>query len=143
LTFVDLDWAARKLSHDDRIELAYPLLQSVDDQEDPEYERLWMEEIERRYREIEEGSVKSIPGKQVLAKIQAELASLKSKPQIREDAKIVRSFADIERDALQLPVDEQMDLAYAILRSLESEGFQIDWEQPEVVGRSREAVTAK
>jgi putative addiction module component (TIGR02574 family) len=137
VSFGVLSRQARKHSPDDRIELSYNLLQSVDDEEDPEYERLWMEEIERRYRDFEEGRIEAIPGDQVLAELRAKLASMKHAPEIQEDAESVRPFEEIRRDALQLPVDERLDLAYAILRDLETEGFQIDWERPEVVGRSR------
>jgi putative addiction module component (TIGR02574 family) len=134
-TFKDLDREVQRLSADERIELADSLLQSVDDEEDPEYERLVMEEIERRCREIDEGRAKLIPGEQVLAQLRAELASMKRTPEIREDIKIVRPFEEIKHDALQLSADDRLELAYAILRDLKDEGFEVDWETLEVVGR--------
>jgi len=141
VSFGALSREAQKHSPDDRIELAYSLLQSVDDEEDPDYERLWMEEIERRYRDFEEGRIEAIPADQVLAKLQAKLGSMKHPLEIEADIKIVRPFEEIKRGALQLPVDERLDLAYAILRDLGDEGLKIDWEKPEVVGRSRGSVT--
>ncbi|MFL6200575.1 MAG: addiction module protein [Thermoanaerobaculia bacterium] len=142
MAFSDLNREAKKLSTNERIELAYSLLESIDDQEDPEHERLWIEEIERRCREIDEGKVELIPGEQVLAEIRAKLANMQGAPAIREDIKTARSFQEIERDALQLPLDEGLDLAYAILRDLEDEGLKVNWERPELIGRSRASRTA-
>lgn len=142
MAFKNLDREAQRLSSDERIELAYRLLESVDDEADPEHERLWMEEIERRCREIDEGKVELIPAEQVLAEIRAKLASVKSAPESREDTPVVRPFEEIEREALHLPSDEKLDLAYALLRDLEDEGLKVDWEKPEVIGRSRAPRTA-
>jgi len=143
LTFKKLDREAQKLAADDRIELAYSLFKSIDDEEDSEYERLWMEEIERRCKEVEEGKAELIPGELVLTEIRAELASMKSTLEIQEDPKIVRPVEEIEREALQLSSDERLDLAYAILRGLEGEDVKVDWEKPEVIGRSRESRTSQ
>jgi hypothetical protein len=38
------------------------------------------------------------------------------------------TFEEIKRAALNLPADERLDLAYTLLRSLEDEGYEIDWE---------------
>jgi hypothetical protein len=48
------------------------------------------------------------------------------------------TFEEIKRQAQELPRHEQLDLIYAIFHSLEDEGFEIDWERLEVVGRPRE-----
>jgi len=140
LGFGILSLQVRKHSLDYRIELTYNLLQSIDEEEDPEYERLVMEEIERRLRDIDEGRTVSIPGEQVFEKLRAELASMEHPPEI-QDTDSVRPFEEIRYDALQLPVYERLDLAYAVFRDLEDEGLEIDWEKPEVVGRSRESAT--
>jgi putative addiction module component (TIGR02574 family) len=139
VSFGVLSLEVQKYVPDSRIQLAYKLLQSVDDEEDPEYERLVMKEVRRRLREIDEGKTKLIPGEQFFAELQAELSSMKQTPERQEKAIRVRSFKEINHDAFQLPDCERLDLAYAILRDLESEGFQIDWERPEVIGRSRES----
>ncbi|HEY9421627.1 MAG TPA: addiction module protein [Thermoanaerobaculia bacterium] len=67
----DLEREALKLPADERAEFAYNLLQSVD--ENPEHERLWKDEIERRCREIDEGKATLIPADEVLAKLRAKL----------------------------------------------------------------------
>lgn len=128
---------ARKLSADDRIELAYDLLESVD--EDPEYERLVMEEIKRRCREIDEGGAQFLDGEEVLAKLQAELGSIEPIQEISEETVVARPLEEVRYDALQLSDSDRLDLAYAVFRDLEDEGFQIDWEREEVEGRSRRA----
>ena len=135
MTFMTLCREAQRHSADDRIELADSLLQSLSEEELAEYERLCMEEVKRRYREFKEGKVKAIPAEQVLAELRAKLDSMPRTPEIREEIK-ARPFAEIRRDALQLPVDDQQELAYAIFRDLEEEGFEIDWDGPKVIGKS-------
>jgi putative addiction module component (TIGR02574 family) len=137
MSFGALHRMARKLSADEKIEFAYNLLESVED--DPDYEQLVMEEIKRRYREIEEGRAVFIPAEEVFAELRADLDSMEPKPEVREETVVARPLEEIERDALQLPDDERLDLAYAILRDLEDEGLKVDWDRQEVVGRSRES----
>jgi len=38
------------------------------------------------------------------------------------------TFEELKREALKLPEHEKLDLAYALLRSLEDAGYEIDWE---------------
>ena len=40
---------------------------------DPEYDRLWREEIERRYREYKEGKAKLLDADEVIAELRAEI----------------------------------------------------------------------
>jgi putative addiction module component (TIGR02574 family) len=65
--------AALKLDLRDRAELAHELLRSLDELSPEEIERLWLDEAERRLRELEEGRVQPIPGEQVLAEARARL----------------------------------------------------------------------
>jgi putative addiction module component (TIGR02574 family) len=71
----DLKKEALKLPSEDRAELAYSLIQSLDEDEeaDSEHERLWREEIQRRYRELKEGKAELIPAEEVFAAIRASL----------------------------------------------------------------------
>lgn len=134
MSFMDLARAAQRHPTHDRIELAHSLVQSVEEEPDPEHERLWMEEIERRCREIEEGTAVLIPADQAIAEIRAKLEAMQSTREIQEDIQIVRSFEEIEGDAFKLPADERLDLACAILRDLEDEGYTVDWDKTEIVG---------
>ncbi len=54
-----LEEEALRLPFRERAQLAEHLIQSLDEEEEPEAERLWIEEAERRYREYKEGKVKT------------------------------------------------------------------------------------
>lgn len=54
----EIEKNALQLSPRDRAQLAEHLIHSLDEVEDPEAERLWIEEAERRYREYKEGKIK-------------------------------------------------------------------------------------
>ena len=54
----EIEENALQLSPHDRAQLAEYLIHSLDDEEDPDAERLWIEEAERRYRKHKEGKVK-------------------------------------------------------------------------------------
>lgn len=56
---------AKDLSLEERAELAGTLLLSLDEPNESEVERLWLEEAERRLQEFREGKVKGIPSEQV------------------------------------------------------------------------------
>ena len=60
----ELEAEALKLSADDRERLAILLLSSVESK--LEFEAEWIEEVERRAREIDKGVVETIPADQVL-----------------------------------------------------------------------------
>ena len=49
------------------------LLEELDGPPDPDAEAAWLEEIQRRSRELDEGSVKAIPAKEVFAKLRGRL----------------------------------------------------------------------
>ncbi|HEY0511083.1 MAG TPA: addiction module protein [Thermoanaerobaculia bacterium] len=77
MSFEDLKREALKLSLDDREDLAYSLLRSLDEEEDdvnPDHARLWREEIERRYREYQQGTAQTFDADEVIAELRAELA---------------------------------------------------------------------
>lgn len=61
----EIEEKALKLSSQERALLAEHLISSLEDKEDAEAERLWIEEAEHRYREYREGKVKAKPADQV------------------------------------------------------------------------------
>jgi len=61
--------AARELSEADRVRLAEQLLASVDDGSPEEVAAAWTAEIERRARELDEGTVRPVPWTQVKASL--------------------------------------------------------------------------
>ena len=60
---------ALELTDNDRATLAGLLIESLEGPADPDVERAWAEEAERRWREIESGKVKTIPWEEVKAKL--------------------------------------------------------------------------
>lgn len=75
MTLEELESEALKLPTKGRAELAYRLLHSLDEEggPDPEHERLWREEIERRCQEIDEGRAELIPAEEVFQRARAAL----------------------------------------------------------------------
>ena len=52
-----------RLSPHERAQLAERLINSLDEEEDPEAEKLWIQEAERRYREYKEDKIKDLTSK--------------------------------------------------------------------------------
>jgi putative addiction module component (TIGR02574 family) len=61
------------LSREERLELLRALIAELDGPSDPDAERLWAEEAERRSREIEEGTVQPVPGELVFERLRKRL----------------------------------------------------------------------
>ncbi len=66
---------ALRLPRQDRADLARELIASLDEPADANAEQLWLEEIQRRLREIEAGTAELIPWETVRARIEARLRS--------------------------------------------------------------------
>jgi putative addiction module component (TIGR02574 family) len=62
---------AMQLSSDERELLAIELFASLE--KEPGYDEAWEAEIERRLKEIDDGTVEMIPGEQVMAELQERL----------------------------------------------------------------------
>ena len=58
-----------ELSKEDRAELAFRLLESLEEPADPDWESAWAEELQQRVHSIEQGAVAGIPAEEVLAKL--------------------------------------------------------------------------
>jgi len=58
---------ALELTDNDRATLAGLLIESLEGLEDPDVENAWAAETERRWKEIESGSVQTIPWEEVEA----------------------------------------------------------------------------
>ncbi|HXL82026.1 MAG TPA: addiction module protein [Pyrinomonadaceae bacterium] len=56
---------AMELEDNDRATLAGLLIESLEGPEDPDVEKAWAAEVERRWQEIESGKVKTIPWEEV------------------------------------------------------------------------------
>jgi len=53
--------------------LLHVLLEELDGPPDPDVEAAWLEEVQSRSRELDEGSVKAIPAEEVFAKLRERL----------------------------------------------------------------------
>ena len=62
---------ALEMSVESRAALAKRLLDSLDELTPEEYERLWVDEAARRYRQLKTGMATSLPSEQVFAKLDA------------------------------------------------------------------------
>jgi putative addiction module component (TIGR02574 family) len=60
---------AMELTDNDRATLAGLLIESLETETDPDIERAWAEEAERRWQEIQSGKVQTIPWEEVRAKL--------------------------------------------------------------------------
>jgi DNA-binding SARP family transcriptional activator len=63
--------AALGMNVESRAALAKRLIDSLDELEPDEYERLWVEEAARRYEQLKAGTARSIPSEEVFAKLAA------------------------------------------------------------------------
>jgi len=68
-----LESEALKLSPKERARLAERLISSLDDHSDPDSERLWLEEAERRLDELLSGKVAGIPADEVFRKARSSM----------------------------------------------------------------------
>jgi Putative addiction module component len=68
-----LEAAALQLSSTDRADLALSLLRSLEAKSTQEHERIWTDEAQRRWQEIEEAEVETRDFDAVLAEIRATL----------------------------------------------------------------------
>ncbi len=73
MTIDELKTVALQLSPEERAELASELLLSLDDLNEAEVERLWIEEAQRRDAQINAGIARLIPGDEVIAEARSRL----------------------------------------------------------------------
>ena len=57
----------------ERVELVRVLIDDLDPGKDPDVEKLWLEEAERRYAQYLRGEVEAIPGDEVMAEARKRL----------------------------------------------------------------------
>jgi putative addiction module component (TIGR02574 family) len=69
----EIEAKIRSLSLEDKTELVRALIAELDGPADPDVERAWLEEAQRRYREVIEGKVQPVPGERVFENLRARL----------------------------------------------------------------------
>ena len=63
----------RSLSAGGKVELLRSLIAELDAPADPDVEKAWLEEAQRRHRELIEGKVKGVPGERVFENLRSRL----------------------------------------------------------------------
>ena len=69
----EIEAKIRALSPDEKAELIRSLLADLDGPEDAGVEQAWLDEAERRHRELLDGKVQGIPGERVFENLRARL----------------------------------------------------------------------
>ena len=69
----EIEREIRGLERDDQEQLLRALLEELDGPPDPNVERAWLEEAQRRSRELDAGAVDTIPADEVFAKARDQL----------------------------------------------------------------------
>ena len=72
-TIEDIENEIRSLNADDRMHLLRDLIADLDGSMDEDVEKAWLEEAERRYKELKEGKAELIPAEEVFSKAKARL----------------------------------------------------------------------
>ena len=72
-TVEDIENEIRSLSTDDRMHLLRDLIADLDGPMDKDVEKAWLDEAERRYKELKEGEVELIPAEEVFSQARARL----------------------------------------------------------------------
>lgn len=69
----EIEAKIRSLSHEDRTELLRALIADLDGPAEADVEQAWLEEAQRRHREVVEGKVKAVPGTRVFENLRSRL----------------------------------------------------------------------
>jgi len=69
----EIEAKIRSLSFEDKTELIRALIADLDGPADADVERAWLEEAQRRHREVIEGKVQPVPGKRVFENLRSSL----------------------------------------------------------------------
>jgi len=72
-TFEEVAKQARALGPEEKAALARILIEELDGSVDPDAERLWIEEAQRRYETFVAGEVSAVPGEDVMKRARARL----------------------------------------------------------------------
>jgi len=69
----EIETKIRSLSAEERIKLIRGLIADLDGPAEADVERAWLEEAQRRHREIVEGKAQPIPGERVFENLRSRL----------------------------------------------------------------------
>ena len=77
MTIEELEEELLKLSGPEKKQLLMRLIADLDDDRDEGVERAWLEEAQRRYKEMKDGVVQGIPGKGAIARARERLRNIR------------------------------------------------------------------
>jgi putative addiction module component (TIGR02574 family) len=69
----EIEAKIRSLSREDKADLLRALIAELDGPADADVEQAWLVEAQRRYREVQEGTVNPVPGEQVFEHLRTRL----------------------------------------------------------------------
>ena len=69
----EIEAKIRSLKPEEKTKLLRSLIAELDGPADSDVERAWLEVAKRRHQEIQDGKVKTVPGKQVFEKVRSRL----------------------------------------------------------------------
>jgi putative addiction module component (TIGR02574 family) len=72
-TIEKIEKEIRSLSATEKAQLLRSLITELDAPSDDDVEQAWLEEAQRRHRELVEGKVKGVPGERVFENLQSRL----------------------------------------------------------------------
>ena len=72
-TLADIQAEIQELSVADKEALLRSLWEELDGESDPAVDAAWLEEVQRRDRELDEGRAQSVPAEEVFARLEASL----------------------------------------------------------------------
>lgn len=75
MAFEELEKYARALSLEEKAALARILIEELDTSVDPDVERLWLEEAQRRYDAFVKGEIEARPGDEVMQRARNRVGS--------------------------------------------------------------------
>ena len=76
ITLEEFEKQARQLSLQEKASLIENLISSLDDVDEAECERLWIEEAKRRYKEYKAGNISSSPANDAFRNTRAKLRAI-------------------------------------------------------------------
>ena len=72
-TISDIESEMRNLDRSDKERLLRALLEELDGPSDPDADKQWLDEVQRRSAEFDAGLVKTIPAEEVFRRVRARL----------------------------------------------------------------------
>ena len=73
IAVTEIEAQIRALSREDKADLVKSLIAELDGPADAEVQRAWLEEAQRRHREVVEGKVQPVPAERVFANLRDRL----------------------------------------------------------------------